>query len=74
MFQDGSVGALVIARLAAEATTVINAGDYGRTIYELAIRRQLIGVGEDLVNVAYDAPVDDTTTLSICKSKTGEQS
>jgi replicative DNA helicase len=47
-----------LARLAAEATTIINAQDYGRTIYELAIRRQLIGVGEDMVNVAYDAPVD----------------
>lgn len=47
-----------LARLAAEATTVINAGDYGRTIYDLAVRRQLIGVGEELVNVAYDAPVE----------------
>src|SRR5882724_2759323 len=27
-----------LARLAAEATTVINAADYGRTIYDLAIR------------------------------------
>src|SRR3954454_2005630 len=47
-----------LARLAAEATTVINAEDYGRTIYDLAIRRSLIGIGEDLVNVAYDAPVE----------------
>jgi replicative DNA helicase len=47
-----------LARLAAEATTVINAEDYGRTVYDLAIRRQLINVGEDLVNVAYDAPVE----------------
>src|SRR5262252_1111809 len=47
-----------LARLAAEATTVINAADYGRTIYELAIRRSLIVIGEDMVNVAYDAPVD----------------
>jgi len=47
-----------LARLAAEATTVINAGDYGRTIYDLAVRRQLIGVGEELVNTAYDAPVE----------------
>jgi replicative DNA helicase len=47
-----------LARLAAEATTVINAEDYGRTIYDLAIRRDLIRIGEDLVNVAYDAPVD----------------
>ena len=28
----------------------------------------------DKVAVSFDAPVDDTTTLSICKSKTGEQS
>src|SRR5438034_6024331 len=47
-----------LARLAAEATTVINAEDYGRTIYDLAIRRTLIIIGEDMVNVAYDAPVD----------------
>ena len=47
-----------LARLAAEATTVINAEDYGRTIYDLAVRRDLIRIGEDLVNVAYDAPVD----------------
>src|ERR1700733_12278343 len=47
-----------LARLAAEATTIINTHDYGRTIYELAIRRQLIHFGEDMVNVAYDAPVD----------------
>lgn len=59
---DQDLGGITIpqylARLAAEATTVINAQDYGRTIYDLAIRRQLIGIGEDMVNVAYDAPVD----------------
>src|SRR6059058_1853169 len=47
-----------LARLAAEATTIINAQDYGRTIYELALRRDLIRIGEDMVNVAFDAPVD----------------
>lgn len=47
-----------LARLAAEATTIINAEDYGRTVYDLFIRRSLIQVGEDMVNVAYDAPVD----------------
>jgi replicative DNA helicase len=44
-----------LARLAAEATTIINAVDYGRTIYDLAIRRELINIGEDMVNVAFDA-------------------
>jgi replicative DNA helicase len=47
-----------LARLAAEATTIINAADYGRTVYDLAIRRELIQIGEDMVNVAFDAPVD----------------
>jgi replicative DNA helicase len=47
-----------LARLAAEATTIINAQDYGRTIYELSLRRDLIRIGEDMVNVAFEAPVD----------------
>ena len=48
-----------LGRLAANATTIINAHDYGRTIYDLAVRRQLILIGEDLVNTAYDSPVDN---------------
>jgi replicative DNA helicase len=47
-----------LARVAAEATTIINAQDYGRTVYELSLRRDLIRIGEDMVNVAFDAPVD----------------
>ena len=47
-----------LGRLAANAATIINARDYGRTIYDLATRRQLILIGEDMVNAAYDAPVD----------------
>ena len=47
-----------LARLAAGATTVINAEDYGRTIHDLAVRRGLITIGEDVVNTAYDSPVD----------------
>jgi replicative DNA helicase len=59
---DADIGGLTVsqylARLAAEATTVINAQDYGRTIYDLSVRRALIVIGEDMVNEAYDAPVD----------------
>src|SRR3954464_8534698 len=54
----GLTVAQYLARLAAEATTIINAADYGRQIYDLAIRRELIGIGDHMVNVAYDAPVD----------------
>jgi len=49
-----------LARLAAEATTIINAEDYGRTVYDLSIRRDLITIGEDMVNLAYEAPVEAT--------------
>jgi replicative DNA helicase len=54
----GLTGSQYLARLAAEATTVINSADYGRTIYDLALRRALILIGEDMVNVAYDAAPD----------------
>jgi hypothetical protein len=47
-----------LGQLAANATTIINVRDYGRTIYDLATRRQLILIGEDMVNAAYESPVD----------------
>jgi len=54
-----------IVRLAANATTIINAHDYGRTVYDLAVRRQLILIGEDIVNVAFDSPVDQPPSKQI---------
>ena len=47
-----------LGQLAVNATTIINVRDYGRATYDLSIRRQLINVGEDMVNAAYDSPVD----------------
>ncbi|MDB5876228.1 MAG: replicative helicase, partial [Ramlibacter sp.] len=59
---DHDLGGLTIpqylARLASEATTIINAEDYGRMVYDLAMRRSLIGIGEEIVNTAFDSPVD----------------
>jgi replicative DNA helicase len=61
---DHDVGGVTVpqylARLASEATTIINAYDYGRNVYDLSMRRELISIGEDVVNVAYDAPVDSS--------------
>ena len=66
---DSPVGELSVpqylGRLAANATTIINAEDYGRTIYDLAIRRQLIGIGEGMVNAAYDAHIDAPPSVQI---------
>ena len=59
---DEKVGDMTVAqylaRLAVEAVSIINAEDYGRAIYDLAQRRALITIGEDMVNIAYDAPLD----------------
>ncbi|KKC34644.1 replicative DNA helicase [Devosia psychrophila] len=56
-----------LARLAAEATTVLNAADYGQAIYDLAIRRNLILVGEEMVQVAYESDVEMTPNKQIEK-------
>ncbi|MBP1180006.1 replicative DNA helicase [Methylobacterium sp. PvR107] len=50
-----------LARLAAGATTVINAPDYARTVADTAMRRRLIAFGETIVSMAQDAPVEATT-------------
>jgi replicative DNA helicase len=55
--QDGALtevgGSQYLAHLAANVVTIINAADYGRQIYDLHLRRQLIVIGEDVVNDAY---------------------
>ncbi|NIR52911.1 replicative DNA helicase [candidate division KSB1 bacterium] len=45
-------------RLAGSAPTVFNPEDYAEAIKDLAIRRELIGVGQDVIQTAYDSPVD----------------
>ena len=67
--EDERIGDMTVstylARLASEATTIINAEDYGRSIYDLATRRHLITIGEDMVNIAFDAPVDMVPSVQI---------
>jgi replicative DNA helicase len=54
------------ARLAAEATTVINAPDYARTVRDLADRRRMLTTAETIQNlVAADAPTVETATDAI---------
>ena len=54
-----------LGRLAANATTIINAAEYGRTVYDLATRRALIVIGEDMVNTAYESAVDQAPKAQI---------
>lgn len=59
-----------LGTLAANATTIINAEHYGHTIYDLATRRALIIIGEDMVNEAFDSPVDVPPKAQIEKAET----
>lgn len=52
-------GAEYLVRLAGAAITVSGARDYGCQIYDLFLRRALIGVGEEFIDTAYDYRVDD---------------
>jgi replicative DNA helicase len=49
-----------LARLAAEATTVINAPDYAKTVRDLANRRRMIEVAEDCIAGLKAAPAEIT--------------
>lgn len=55
--QDGGLaevgGAQYLVKLAASVVAIVNAEDYGRTVHDLYLRRQLITVGEDMVNDAH---------------------
>lgn len=51
-------GGAYLAKLAANAITVINIADYSRMVYDLALKRQLIGIGEEVVNTAYQHQID----------------
>ena len=63
-------GPAYLAELAASAVTVINAGEYGRQVYDLYLKRELIGLGEDVVNKAYGGEVEEKATDQI---ETAEQ-
>ena len=52
-------GAEYLAELASSVVTIINAEDYARNIYELHQRRELILVGEDVVNESFDQNLDE---------------
>jgi replicative DNA helicase len=67
--QDGALaeigGAQYLTRLAEAAVTIINAEEYGRRVHDLYLRRQLIGVGEDVVNDAFRHDLDDDAVNQI---------
>jgi replicative DNA helicase len=63
-------GAQYLARLAASVVTVINAEDYGHAIHDLYLRRELIDLGEEMVNTAHTHDLDLSAVQQI---ETAEQ-
>ncbi len=51
-------GGQYLSDLAGSVITVMNVTDYGKTVYELHLRRALIAMGEDVVNDAFDYNID----------------
>ena len=62
-------GAEYLADLAANAMSVINAYDYGKTIYELHLRRELVNLGEEVVNDAYEHNLETDAQATIEKAE-----
>jgi replicative DNA helicase len=53
-------GARYLGRLARAAETIINAVEYGLIIHDLAMKRGLIQVGEEVVNKAFDRTAEES--------------
>ena len=47
-------GARYLAALARAAETIVNAAEYARIVYDLALKRGLIQIGEEVVTRAYE--------------------
>ena len=54
-----------IMQISRSVVSIINAEDYGRTIHDLFLRRQLIDIGEGMVNEAFSGDFDQDASLQI---------
>ncbi len=64
-------GGQYLAQLAASVVSIINTEDYGRKIHDFYLRRQLIDVGEGVVNDAhtYDLEVSASDQIEVAEKK-----
>ncbi len=51
-------GTHYLAQLADAVVSIINAEDYGKLIHDLHLRRELIALGEDMVNEAFESAIE----------------
>jgi replicative DNA helicase len=58
-------GTAYIAKLAAASVHVIDAGEFGRLVHDLYLLRQLIDLGQNVVNSAFKPTLDETAIEQI---------
>lgn len=58
-------GHAYLAGLAQAAPAMPNVRDFARILHDLYVRRSLIRIGEDMVNAAYEAPLDNPPKAQI---------
>lgn len=58
-----------LAQLTGSYVSIINAGDYGRTIHDLYMRRQLVDLGTDVVNEAFTTDVEEAAIDQVEKAE-----
>lgn len=58
-------GAGYLAELAASVISIVNVTDYASTIYDLHLRRELISLGEDVVNDSFDHTLEKSASDTI---------
>ncbi len=62
---DEVKGANYLIELAASSTTIINAKDYGNQIFDRYMRRQLVELGTEVVNDAFEITLDNSAVQQI---------
>jgi replicative DNA helicase len=62
-------GTAYLAGLAQAAPALPNVRDYARILHDLAVRRRLIRIGEDIVNTAYEAPTEKSPQAQIAEAE-----
>jgi len=58
-------GSSYLAELQTSIVSIINAADYGKTIHDLHLRRELIALGEEIVNEAFTLDIDNAASQQI---------
>ena len=62
-------GTAYLAGLAQAAPSMPNVRDFARILHDLAVRRSLIRIGEDIVNTAYEAPTEKGPQAQIAEAE-----